>query len=244
MKLTKRLALLVGMSIVAIFAAGCSGSVIQTTISTTTEADSHIAATTSTSSSPETTMPDSKWPVVGIKSPLEYVPDSAAKAEEEGWILLNDHLKWEEPVIQPGDWCPYYPTNDYTIRLKAPATVGFQLEIYAIEIVFANNQLDYLTQMDWKSTSSTLKEDRLAVKAPLFVSTLYKSSLPQRESTHDTEYYADADKTIPVNHFWIELDNPHGIPIYCEYELRCLAVPAVNELIEIRLWGKVVEAEK
>lgn len=176
---------------------------------------------------------------MGIKEPWEYVANPAAKSSEEGWILLNDYLEWEETTVRSADWCQYYPTNDFNRTVRSPEADGYQLEIYAIEVIFANNRFDFWSQLEFRSINGTAG-NRVTVIAPI-QSPNNRSLDLNEEATHDRELYADATMQIPINHYFAEMAEPFLMPATQEYELQCQAIPAVNDLVEVRIWGKIVE---
>ena len=179
---------------------------------------------------------------MGVKLPWEYSEDPSAIAAEEGWILLNDYLQWEESEVSvvEGSEREYknvvgkfaYSENGDTI-----------LEIYAIETVFANHQFDHYSNLRF---SSQKDEPTFGGIHPVDQTVTSDFWAPHCQYltefvTHSMELYTDADLQTPVNRYYFELQSAMEMLAFQECEFEYSLLPVVNDLVEIRIWGKIVE---
>ncbi len=247
MKLTKLLTLTLAALTLTAFAMGCDGSVTEVTTSTDQPAASTTAGTQRTRRTTATTKLEDNTIidygiVSGIKLPWEYVADPSAKAAEEGWILLNDYLEWDEMEVSvvedsEGDYA------DITGKFVYSENGDTILEIYAIETVFANHQFDHYSNLRF---SSQKDEPTFGGIHPVDQTVISDFWAPHCQYltefvTHSMELYTDADLQTPVNRYYFELQSAMEMLAFqeCEFEYRIL--PVVNDLVEIRIWGKIVE---
>jgi hypothetical protein len=240
MKFIKRLTLFMSMLTVSAFVLGCNSDTVSgsnqpsdgnTIISTTT--------TTTTATSTPTTEPIindllsgelcGAHPVQNIKRPWEYVADSEAKADEEGWILLNEYARWDNMEIS-SDAYAYsgtgYATEDNSV-----------LEIHAIELVFENNRFDVYGYMTFRVGKGMDLQSMLMIMAAPY----WKEMPIEPTMTHGLEFYEDADLQIPATRLYAELDQPIRVKYLANFEYEYNSLPDVNKVVEIRLWGKLAD---
>lgn len=172
-----------------------------------------------------------------VKEPWEYVENSAEIAETKGWFLLNEYATWKDFVIREetsgegAQYCNY--TCDFTYTQSGDKC----LQIYAVELVFANNKFDYdYGSMNFMKYRYTDTYDYLYSTKILSPYVDYVET-----STHYTEYYTAADRQTPVNSFFAELNSPILIGSQQGGQINLKLLPAANELVEIQLWGKLVD---
>lgn len=208
-----------------------------TDIQSTTQATTDVTTTTTTTQATSDVIDPFSNMTTHVKEPWEYVENSASIAEKNGWYLLNEYAEWNDFTIEEetasGDtqYCNY--TCDFTYT-----QLGNQcLQIYAVELVFANNKFDY----DYGSMN--FRKYRYIDTYEYLFSTKILSPYVDYvgASTHYTEYYTAADRQTPVNSFYALLDTPILIGTQQGGRIRLLFLPAVNDLVEVRLWGKLAD---
>lgn len=234
MKLIKLISLLLASISILSMIVGCNNEVVEAP----TSADQPTTTLTTTKAPDTTKEPNSgtvETVTQGIKWPWEYVADAEAKAAEEEWILLNEYFELEKSVVLKDS---YY--NNHLGTFVPSEKSNTVLEIYAVEAVFANHMFDTWTTMVINFPNHSASTE---IRCP------YELQL-QDSKTHSFEMYEDSEHTIPVNRFYVEFESPmivdlenlemiNGKEIKLEYTYSI--VPDVNELVEVRLWGKLIE---